>query len=58
MLCTQVCLNELPKHGAGRETSSQNQVSADIVCGLLRSDLLPEAYVPDKETREAKNVLS
>jgi len=34
-----------------------DKISADILCDLLRSNLLPEAYVPDKETREAKNVL-
>jgi transposase len=34
-----------------------DKISADILCDLLRSDLLPEAYVPSKETREAKNVL-
>lgn len=34
-----------------------DKISADILCDLLRSDLLPEAYVPNKETREAKNVL-
>jgi len=34
-----------------------DKISADILCDLLRSNLLPEAYVPNKETREAKNVL-
>lgn len=34
-----------------------DKISADILCDLLRSNLLPEAYVPGKETREAKNVL-
>jgi transposase len=34
-----------------------DRISADILCDLLRSNLLPEAYVPDKETRAAKNVL-
>ena len=34
-----------------------DKISADILCDLLRSDFLPEAYVPNKETREAKNVL-
>jgi transposase len=34
-----------------------DKISADILCDLLRSNLLPEAYVPSKETREAKNVL-
>jgi transposase len=34
-----------------------DKISADILCDLLRSDLLPEAYVPSKETREAKNIL-
>jgi hypothetical protein len=34
-----------------------DKISADILCDLLRSNLLPEAYVPDKETREAKNIL-
>jgi transposase len=34
-----------------------NKISADILCDLLRSNPLPEAYVPDKETREAKNIL-
>ena len=28
----------------------------DILCDLLRSNLLPEAYVPSRETRETKNV--
>ena len=34
-----------------------DKISADILCDLLRSNLLPEAYVPDKETREAKSTL-
>ena len=34
-----------------------DKISADILADLLRSNLLPEAYVPGKETREAKNVL-
>jgi transposase len=34
-----------------------DKISADILCDLLRSNLLPEAYVPSKETREAKNAL-
>jgi transposase len=34
-----------------------DKISADILCDLLRSDLLPEAYVPNKETRESKNIL-
>jgi len=33
------------------------KISADILCDLLRSDLLPEAYVPDEESRETKNIL-
>jgi transposase len=34
-----------------------DKISADIFCDLLRSNLLPEAYVPNKETREVKNIL-
>ena len=34
-----------------------DKISAEILCDLLRSNLLPEAYVPSKETREAKNIL-
>lgn len=34
-----------------------DKISADILADLLRSNLLPEAYVPGRETREAKNVL-
>jgi len=34
-----------------------DKISADILCDLLRSNLLPEAYIPDKETRQAKNIL-
>jgi transposase len=34
-----------------------DKISADILCDLLRSNLLPEAYVPSRETRETKNVL-
>jgi len=34
-----------------------DKISADILCDLLRSNLLPEAYIPNKETREAKNIL-
>jgi transposase len=34
-----------------------DKISADILCDLLCSNLLPEAYVPNRETREAKNVL-
>jgi hypothetical protein len=28
-----------------------DKISADILCELLRSNLLPEAYVPSNETR-------
>jgi len=34
-----------------------DKISADILADLLRADLLPTAYVPSKETREAKNIL-
>lgn len=34
-----------------------DKISADILCDLLRSNLLPEAYIPCRETREAKNIL-
>lgn len=34
-----------------------DKISADILADLLRSNLLPEAYVPSKEAREAKNIL-
>lgn len=34
-----------------------DKISADILADLLRSNLLPEAYVPDKKTRDAKNIL-
>lgn len=34
-----------------------DKISADILFDLLRCNLLPEAYVPNKETREAKNIL-
>jgi transposase len=34
-----------------------DKISADILCDLLRSNLLPEAYAPSRETREIKNVL-
>jgi len=34
-----------------------DKISADILCDLLRSNLLPEAYVPNKETRESENTL-
>ncbi len=34
-----------------------DKISGNILCDLLRSNLLPEAYVPNKETREAKNTL-
>jgi transposase len=34
-----------------------DKISADILCDLLRCDLLPEAYVPNRETRVAKNIL-
>ena len=34
-----------------------DKISADILCDLLRANLLPKAYVPNKETREAKNIL-
>lgn len=34
-----------------------DRISADILCDLLRSNLVPEAYVPNKETRESKNTL-
>lgn len=34
-----------------------DKISADILCDLLRSNLLPDAYVPTKETREGKNII-
>ena len=34
-----------------------DKISADILCDLLRANLLPEAYVPTRETRDAKNIL-
>jgi len=34
-----------------------DKISADILCDLLRSNLLPEAYVPNKETSESRNIL-
>jgi len=34
-----------------------DKISADILCDLLRTNLLPEAYVPNRETRDAKNIL-
>ena len=34
-----------------------DKISADILADLLRADLLPKAYVPDKGTREDKNIL-
>jgi transposase len=34
-----------------------DKISADILCDLLRTNLLPEAYVPTRETRDAKNIL-
>ena len=34
-----------------------DKISADILCDLLRTNLLPQAYIPNKETRDAKNIL-
>lgn len=34
-----------------------DKIDAATLAHLLRSDLLPEAYVPSKEAREAKNIL-
>lgn len=34
-----------------------DKISADILADLLRFNLLPEAYVPNKKTRDAKNIL-
>ena len=34
-----------------------DKISADVLCDLLRTNLLPQSYVPKKETREAKNIL-
>jgi transposase len=34
-----------------------DKISADILADLLRTNLLPRAYVPSKETRGFKNVL-
>jgi hypothetical protein len=31
-----------------------DKIGADILCSLLYSNLLPEAYVPNKETCEVK----
>lgn len=34
-----------------------DKISADILCDLLHSNILPETYVPNKKTREDKSVL-
>lgn len=34
-----------------------DKISARTLAHLLRTDLIPEAYVPDKETRHIKNIL-
>src|SRR3990167_4890930 len=34
-----------------------DKIDAKTLAHLLRSDLVPEAYVPDKETRVIKNIL-
>ena len=34
-----------------------DKISADIMADLLRANLVPKVYVPEKGTREAKNVL-
>jgi len=34
-----------------------DKIDAKILAHLLRTDLVPEAYVPEKRTREVKNVL-
>jgi len=34
-----------------------NRIDSKILAHLLRADLIPEAYVPSKETRRAKDVL-
>jgi len=34
-----------------------DKIDANVLAQLLRCDLLPEAYVSDKETREVKNIL-
>lgn len=34
-----------------------DKISADMLVRLLRTDLIPESYIPDKETRELKDLL-
>ncbi len=34
-----------------------DDISAEVLAHLLRTDLLPTAYIPSKETRDKKNVL-
>ena len=34
-----------------------DKISADILADLLRADLLPRAYAPNRQTRGAKNIL-
>lgn len=57
MLDEVVLAHPLKTRAIAEAKIKTDKISADILADLLRADLLPRAYVPDKYTREAKNIL-
>jgi transposase len=57
MLDEVVLAHPLKTRAIAEARIKTDKISADILADLLRADLLPRAYVPDKSTREAKNIL-
>jgi len=57
MLDEVVLAHPLKTRAIAEAKIKTDKISADILADLLRADLLPRAYVPDRYTREVKNVL-
>lgn len=57
MLDEVVLAHPLKTRAIAEAKIKTDKISADILADLLRADLLPRAYVPNKDTREAKNIL-
>lgn len=57
MLDEVVLAHPLKTRAIAEAKIKTDKISADILADLLRADLLPRAYVPNKYTREAKNIL-
>lgn len=57
MLDEVVLAHPLKTRAIAEAKIKTDKISADILADLLRADLLPRAYVPNKYTRDVKNIL-